>query len=117
MKMQEQLDSISVRVTKDIRHADKIDPHDPEAQRILQLVVAGLREAYNLAIPPDGGKTTHITTDKDIQFKLEGVAGIKEAKIVQEAMPAYATLCRICSAVHDPRTQYDHAAEPLRRAG
>lgn len=114
----EKLDSIAVRVTKEIRHMDRID-HDPEGQRILKLVSAALREAYNLSV--DEGKTTHthITTAKDIQFKVEGVTDVKDAKIVQEAMPAHSILaCTICSKVHDPRQQYDHAAvEPLRRTG
>ena len=113
----QQLDSIAVRVTKDIRHMDRID-HDPEGQRILQLVAAGLREAYNLAIPPDDGKTTHVTTAKDIQLEIKGIEGIKSAKVVQEAMPAHhISTCEICSTVHDPRRVYDHSSEPLRRTG
>jgi len=113
----QELDSIAVRVTKEIRHMANID-HDPEGQRILKLVVAACQESYNLAIPPDDGKTTHVTTAKDIQFEIKGKEGIKGAKIVQEAMPAHhIAACGICLTVHDPRKVYDHSSEPLRRTG
>ena len=111
------LDRIAERVTKDIRHMDVIS-HDPEAQRIKRLIVAACQESFALALPRDDGMTRHVTSDKDIQFTVKGQEGLKDGKIVQEAMPAHhIAVCKICSAVHNPRGTYDHAAEPLRKTG
>jgi len=117
MSYAEFIDRIAERVTKSIRHMDVIT-HDPEGQRIKKLVIAACNESLALAIPREDAPTTHVTSEKDIQFTVKGKEGLKDGKIVQEAMPAHhIAVCKICSAVHNPRGTYDHAAEPLRKTG
>lgn len=111
------IERIADRVTKSIRHMDVIT-HDPEAQRIKRLILEACHESLALAIPSADAATTHVTTDKDIQFRVEGVGQVKGAKVVQEAQPApHFGICAVCSSLHDPRGTYDHAPEPLRRTG
>ena len=112
------IDAIAEECVKEIRHMTVIT-HDPEGQRIKKLVIAACQQSFQLALPKNDGKTTHVTTDKDIQFKVEGIREVKDAKIVQEAMQPYFGLCHTCEppAIHDPRGTYDHAPVPLRRTG
>jgi hypothetical protein len=103
-----EIDRIAVEVTKAIRHMDRIE-YDPEGQRIMKLLVPALREAYQLGVPIDDGTTTSVTMEKDIAFKVSGIAEVKPSTTVSLDTPWMGN-CEICKVPHDPRRVYDHAA-------
>jgi len=103
------IERIAERVTKEVRHMEVI-AHDPEGQRIKRLIVGACQESFALALPKDDGRTHHVTTEKDVQFKITGVEA-KSAKTLPPANVAVPeVVCKTCDSLHDPRQQYDHAA-------
>jgi hypothetical protein len=116
------ISQIAERSTKDIRHADVIT-HDPEGQRIRAIIVAACWAAYELALPKDDGKTSHVTTGENVKFVLHGLAPDalpKPSYTGQAADTVVAVTCAQCKKIHDPRKQYDHAvkaAKPKKRLG
>jgi hypothetical protein len=107
--VQSEIESISEKRAKEIRHADVIS-HDPEGQRIKSLLSAALWDFYEYLFPQDDGKTTTVTTRRDSPITTHGLhqpAG--ESQIVEVATPIYVGVCARCKSVHDPRGSYDHA--------
>ena len=104
---------LAERCAKDIRHADVIS-YDPEGQRIKSLITAACWAAYELAVPKDDGRTTHITTQANVKFAVHGLQSetIPEGWTGQAADVLYIGTCATCKHVHDPHRQYDHPAVP-----